>query len=222
MSESEFTVQESYTRDVSRGIVRIDKKTMNELNIDSGDIVEIVGGHKAVTQCLQMYPADEGKKIVRVDGLVRNNCKAEIGDVVHIRKIKSTAAESVMVAPLEAIPPLDPRYLADALESIPVIPEQFVLVPYFGGRLTFMIVGMIPEVINDIEAVIVTQNTRFGILEKRPFSVRLEKDVEDRRHHLMKKIWAVENLSKSEFDDLVNHLTEFYDLLSKQDKKNED
>ena len=215
MNESGLTVQESYTRDVGRGVVRIDKNTMYDLKIDSGDIVEIVGGHKAVAKCLQIYPSDEGKKIIRVDGLVRNNCKTEIGNIVYVRKIKSVAAESVMVAPLEAIPPLDPRYIADALDGMPIIPEQFVMVPYFGGRLTFMAVGTIPEITDDIEAVIVTQKTRFGILEKRPFSIRVEKDVEDRRHYIIQKIWNIENLSKSEFDDLVNNLTEFYALLSK-------
>ena len=219
MNESEFTVQESYTRDVGRGVVRIDKNIMDELMITSGDVVEVHGKQKSVVKCLQLYPSDEGKKIIRVDGLARNNCKTEIGNIVSIRKIKSATAESVMVAPLEAIPPLDPRYLADALDSMPIIPEQFVMVPYFGGRLTFMVIGIMPEITGDVKAAIVTKNTRFGILEKRPFSARLEKDVEDRRHHLVQKIWNIENMSKSEFDDFMNDLTEFYDLLSKQDKK---
>lgn len=219
MAESEFTILEAYTRDAGRNVVRIDKNMMDDLSIDSGDTVEIMGKHMAVAKCLQLYPADEGKRIIRVDGLTRNNCKAEIGNIVSVRKINSSVADSVMVAPLEAIPPLDPRYLADALEGVSIIPEQFVMAPYFGGRLTFMVVGTTPEVTGEIGSVTVTQKTRFGILEKRPFSARLEKDVEDRRHHLVQKIWNIENISKSEFDDFMNDLTEFYDLLSKQDKK---
>ena len=43
----------------------------------------------------------------------------------------------MIVAPLEAIPPIDERYLADALESVPLIKGDNVMVPYFGGRLTF-------------------------------------------------------------------------------------
>ncbi|QMU55186.1 MAG: hypothetical protein GKS07_10015 [Nitrosopumilus sp.] len=175
MTESEFTVLESYTRDVTRNVVRIDKNTMDDLSIDSGDTVEIMGKHRAVAKCLQLYPADEDKKIIRVNGLTRNNCKAEIGDTVSIRKINSSDADSVMVAPLETIPPLDPRYLADALEGVLIIPEQFILIPYFGGRLTFMVVGTIPEVTGDIGAVTVTQKTRFGILEKNHFLHGLRK-----------------------------------------------
>ena len=215
----DFKVMEAYTRDIGRGVARIDEETRNQMSLIAGDIIEISGKQKTVAKCLALYPADENKKIIRIDGLLRNNCKAEIDSIVSIKKIKTTAAESVMVAPLETIPPIDPRYLADALVDTPVILEQFVMVPYFGGRLTFMVVGVIPEITKDIEAVTVTQKTKFGILEKRPFSARLEKDVEDRRRHLIQKIWNVENLSKSEFDEFIDNLTEFYNLLSKNDKK---
>ena len=221
MTELEFTIQESYTRDVTRSVVRIDKNTMDDLHIVSEDTVEILGKQRAVAKCLQLYPADEGKKIIRVDGLTRNNCKAKIGNTVSIRKINNSIADSIMIAPLEAIPPIDPRYFADALDNVPLISEQFIMVPYFGGRLTFMVVGTIPEISDDVRTVIVTHKTRFAILEKKPFSAYSKQDVEDRRHSFMQKIWNIEKLSKSEFDDFISKLTEFYDLLSKYDKRNE-
>ena len=67
-----------------------------------------------------------------------------IGDTISVRKIKAVAAEKVVVAPLEAIPPIDERYLADALESVPLIKGDNVMVPYFGGRLTFQVIGVNP------------------------------------------------------------------------------
>ena len=123
MSGSEFTIQEAYTRDVGCGIARIDEAARNLLSLSAGDVVEISGSQKIVAKCLALYPADENKKIVRIDGLIRNNCKAEIGSIVSVRKIKTTWAESVMVAPLEAIPPIDPRYIADALNDMALIPK---------------------------------------------------------------------------------------------------
>jgi hypothetical protein len=36
-------------------------------------------------------------------------------------KIKTVPPEKVIVAPLEAIPPIDERYVADALETVPLI-----------------------------------------------------------------------------------------------------
>ena len=70
-------------------------------------------------KCLPLYPSDQGKGIVRVDGLVRNNAGVAIGDTVIVRKIKGVPAEKVIVAPLEAIPPVDERYLSGCLGSNP-------------------------------------------------------------------------------------------------------
>ena len=157
-------VLEAYTRDVGRGVARIDYDSMDALSASTGDVVEIKGKRKAVAKCLPLYPSDEGKGIIRVDGLVRNNAGVAIGDAVIVRKIKAVPAEKVIVAPLEAIPPIDERYLADALESVPLIKGDNVMVPYFGGRLTFQVIGVTPG--PGVDAVLVTQKTVFHITER--------------------------------------------------------
>jgi transitional endoplasmic reticulum ATPase len=155
-------VLEAYTRDVGRGVARIDYDSMDSLSASTGDVIEIRGKRRTVAKCLPLYPSDEGKGIIRVDGLVRNNAGVAIGDTVVVRKIKAVPAEKVIVAPLEAIPPIDERYLADALESVPLIKGDNVMVPYFGGRLTFQVIGVTPAA----DAVLVTQKTIFHIAEK--------------------------------------------------------
>ena len=155
-------VLEAYTRDVGRGVARIDYDSMDTLNASTGDVIEIKGKRRTVAKCLPLYPSDEGKGIIRIDGLGRNNSGIAIGDTIAVRKIKAVAAEKVVVAPLEAIPPIDERYLADALESVPLIKGDNVMVPYFGGRLTFQVIGVTPAA----DAVLVTQKTVFHIAEK--------------------------------------------------------
>jgi transitional endoplasmic reticulum ATPase len=158
-------VLEAYTRDVGRGTARIDYDTMGSLGVSTGDIVEIKGKRRTVVKCLPLYPSDEGKGIVRLDGLVRNNAGIGIGDAINARKVKAVPAEKVVISPLEAIPPIDERYLADALESVPLIKGDNVMVPYFGGRLTFQIIGITPPPAVDTAA-IVTNKTTFSITEK--------------------------------------------------------
>jgi transitional endoplasmic reticulum ATPase len=155
-------ILEAYTRDVGRGVARLDYDSMGSLRASTGDVIEIRGKRRTVAKCLPLYPSDEGKGIVRVDGLVRNNSGVAIGDTVVVRKIKAVPAEKVIVAPLEAIPPIDERYLADALESVPLIKGDNVMVPYFGGRLTFQVVGVTPAA----DAVLVMQKTMFHIAER--------------------------------------------------------
>jgi transitional endoplasmic reticulum ATPase len=169
MSQNNNTVSlkvlEAYTRDVGRGTARIDYDTMGSLGVSTGDIIEIKGKRRTVVKCLPLYPSDEGKGIVRLDGLVRNNAGIGIGDAINARKVKAVPAEKVIISPLEAIPPIDERYLADALESVPLIKGDNVMVPYFGGRLTFQIIGITPPTAVDTAA-IVTNKTTFSITEK--------------------------------------------------------
>ncbi|KAF6242260.1 AAA family ATPase [Nitrosopumilus sp. b1] len=164
MSQNSLSLKvlEAYTRDVGRGVARIDYDSMDTLNASTGDVIEIKGKRRTVAKCLPLYPSDEGKGIIRIDGLGRNNSGIAIGDTITVRKIKAVAAEKVVVAPLEAIPPIDERYLADALESVPLIKGDNVMVPYFGGRLTFQVIGVTPAA----DAVLVTQKTVFHIAEK--------------------------------------------------------
>lgn len=155
-------VLEAYTRDVGRGVSRIDYDAMDALDASTGDVIEINGKRRTVAKCLPLYPSDEGRSVIRIDGLIRNNSGVAIGDTVTIKKIRAPAAEKVVVAPLEAIPPIDERYLADALESVPVTKGDNIMIPYFGGRLTFQVVGVNPLA----DAVLITQKTVFSISEK--------------------------------------------------------
>src|SRR5947208_16711322 len=82
-------VLEAYTRDVGRGVARIDYDSMDSLSASTGDVIEIRGKRRTVAKCLPLYPSDEGKGIISVDGLVRNNAGVAIEDSVALSKIKS-------------------------------------------------------------------------------------------------------------------------------------
>ncbi|MEX1054235.1 MAG: CDC48 family AAA ATPase [Nitrosopumilaceae archaeon] len=155
-------VLEAYSRDVGRGAARLDSDSMNSLSVVTGDIIEIKGKKRTVAKCMPLYPSDEGKGIIRVDGLVRNNLGVAVGDKIEVKKIKAVPAEKIIVAPLDAIPPIDERYLTDSLENTPLVKGDNIMVPYFGGRLTFQVIGITPVA----DAVIVTTKTLFHIGEK--------------------------------------------------------
>ena len=118
-------------------------------------------------KCLPLYPSDEGRGNCQAGDLVRNNAGIGIGDAINARKVKAFPTEKVIISPLEAISPIDERYLADALESV-TDQGSNVMVPYFGGRLTFQIIGITPPPAVDTAA-IVTNKTTFTITEKDGF-----------------------------------------------------
>jgi transitional endoplasmic reticulum ATPase len=162
----DLKILEAYSRDVGRGVARLDYDSMDSLGASTGDIIELKGGEKSrsarrtVAKCLPLYPSDEGKGVIRIDGLVRNNAGLAIGDIVIVKKIKATLAERVIVAPLEAVSSIDERYLADSLDSVSMIKGDNVMVPYFGGRLTFQVIGLAPAA---CDAVIIGKETQFTI-----------------------------------------------------------
>jgi transitional endoplasmic reticulum ATPase len=154
-------ILEAYTRDVGRGVARVDYDALNSLNASAGDIIEISGGkRKTVAKCMPLYPADEGKGVIRVDGVGRSNAGIAIGDAVTITKVSTIPAESITIVPLEETPSIDARYFADALEGCPIIRGDRLTVPYFGGRLSFEVAALTPTA----GVLIVTKQTKFTLL----------------------------------------------------------
>jgi len=96
-------VAEAFRNDVGRGIIRGDRKVMEELNQPSGSVVEILGKKKTVAIIWRGHPQDEGLGLIRMDGFTRYNCDVSLGDKVMIRKISPKAAQSVEFAPTETV-----------------------------------------------------------------------------------------------------------------------
>ncbi len=92
-------VAEADQRDVGKGIVRIDEKFREEIDVNVFDVVEIRGGRTTSAIVGRAYPADEGLDIIRMDGLIRSNAKTGIGEYVEVRKAEWKEARKVVLAP---------------------------------------------------------------------------------------------------------------------------
>jgi hypothetical protein len=155
-------VKAAYPADVANmPIIRIDYDTEITLSVDRGDTIEIKGkgNRRTVRKYEWLSEFDEGKGIIRIDGIGRHNSGIEIGDKISIKKIRTVKAEKIVLAPLTEIPPIDERYLADALEGVPLIKGDNVRSPYFGGRIPFHVLDVTPVA----DAVLITQKTVFQI-----------------------------------------------------------
>src|SRR5213080_4203738 len=98
-------VLEAYTRDVGRGVARLDYDAMDGLDASTGDVIEIKGKRRTVAKCFPLYPSDEGKGTLRNDGFNRNKAGVANGDLVIAKKGQAPAGGKGVVAPLEAVPP---------------------------------------------------------------------------------------------------------------------
>ncbi len=102
MSETmTLRVVEAPQSDVGFGRARIDTKTRMDLDVDVGDIIEIIGKKNTAAKVFRLtFQDDEGKNIIRIDGLVRRNAGVSVGEKVQVRKGEMHPADRIVVAPL--------------------------------------------------------------------------------------------------------------------------
>jgi len=88
--------------DSGRGFARMPDKVMDDLGLNEGDVIEIVGKRSTAARAIRPYGEDEGIDIVRLDGLQRANAGVGSGDFVEIHKTESKPATRVVFAPAQA------------------------------------------------------------------------------------------------------------------------
>ncbi|MCX8197865.1 MAG: CDC48 family AAA ATPase [Candidatus Micrarchaeota archaeon] len=97
----ELKVAEALQNDVGRGLVRIDSRARRELDVSTGDIVELKGKRSTAALVWQAHPQDEGLNIIRMDGYLRQNTGVGLGDKIVVRKAELKEAKKVVLAPTQ-------------------------------------------------------------------------------------------------------------------------
>lgn len=101
---SSLRVAEAEQSDVGRKIARIDPEVARQLDLSTGDALEISSmGKKTTVLCWPAREKDTGKGLVRIDGYLRNRLDVGINDSVEIKKVESKSAEKVTLAPTEPL-----------------------------------------------------------------------------------------------------------------------
>ncbi|MFA6214288.1 MAG: CDC48 family AAA ATPase [Candidatus Micrarchaeia archaeon] len=97
----ELKVAEALQNDVGRGLIRIDSKARKDLDVSTGDIVELKGKRSTAALVWQAHPQDEGMNIVRMDGYLRQNTGVGLGDKITLKKAELKEAKKVVLAPTQ-------------------------------------------------------------------------------------------------------------------------
>ncbi|HYW14606.1 MAG TPA: AAA family ATPase, partial [Allosphingosinicella sp.] len=87
--------------DSGRGLARLPRRLMAQLELAEGDVIEITGKRATPARAVGPYSEDEGLEIIRLDGLQRANAEIGAGDFVTIRKVESKPAQRVVFAPAQ-------------------------------------------------------------------------------------------------------------------------
>ena len=164
---STLRVAEASQRDFGRGIARIDPENMKKMDIQTGDVIQVVGKKRTAAKAMPAYPENRGKDVIQIDGIIRNNAVVGIGDNVCIGRINVEKAEKVVLAPIEQNQPRirgekHTDYVRRLLEGLPLVEGDRVRLNLLDTSASFVVARIKPNGV----AVIVHSTTEIMMREK--------------------------------------------------------
>lgn len=162
-NQIELRVAEALTRDVGRGIARVDPEIISKMGWETGDAIEIQGRKKTFALLWPAQESDTGRGIVRIDGSTRNNAGIGIDDKVIAKRIEATLAEQITLAPTEPLRITGgEEYLGQLLDGRILGKGDEIAISVMNRRIDLVVVRVEPNA----EAVIVNENTEISISEE--------------------------------------------------------
>lgn len=151
----QLRVAEARHRDVGKRRARIDSRYMDQLGIQSGEVIEIAGKRSTGVTA---WPADEEEKetdIIRIDGQTRKNAGVGLNDLLSVKKIDCKQAKSVTLMPLaESGITVDKEFcdfVKNRLKGYPVTEGDEISVVILGNQMDFRVERVAPKTIARIE-----------------------------------------------------------------------
>ena len=153
-------VAETNPKFVGRGMALIDPKVMEEMDLSTGDVLEISGKKKSYVLLWSSQRDDQDKKLIRIDGYTRNNIGVGIDDTVSVRKVNVKKAEQIILAPTEELNIVGlENSLPELLEGRVVTRGDMIPLNIMGRKIGFAVTSTSPT----DAASLIDSNTEFII-----------------------------------------------------------
>ncbi len=164
--EKKVRIKDAYKGDAGRGRIRIDPLVIKEMNLKTGDVIEIVSAVSGKKTAALLYPGkdeDKGRNVVRIDSSLRRNLNASLDDIVEIRKIEASLADRITFAGVEeSVIIRDPNRLVRMLENRVITKGDILSFNAMGRRIDFIVIDYAPRA----DAVRIHLETKITISEK--------------------------------------------------------
>lgn len=157
-------VAEARQRDIGRQKVRIDGLSMRQINVTTGDVVEIKGKKTTSAIAWPAYPEDQNAGLIRMDKLLRNNADTGLSDKVTVSKANAKNAKTVTLAPFQTPVAIDysfENFVKRKLLGYPLTEDDTVLIPILGKSLPFTVTSTTPKGI-----IRITEDTELKVIDK--------------------------------------------------------
>jgi transitional endoplasmic reticulum ATPase len=156
LSDVKLKVEDAKQRDAIKGIARINQKTMQNLEISTEDVIEIVGKKKTSAIVRLAHLEDQNREVIRIDESIRKNAGISINEYVLIRKAEAKNAVNIKLAPVDMR--LNPherfiRFVKNKLMGRTFIEGDVTLIKILGHDLFFIVIETQPsEIVRMMES----------------------------------------------------------------------
>lgn len=132
-----FRVVEAPSRDVGRGLVRLDPKDMDALGVETGDIVAVSGKRETVARAMPAQASEREQGSIQMDGILRANAGVSLDQHVGVCATTAKPAHSVVLSPDRAAASATRHYrrhIARLLQGQPVVAKDLIRVNPVGSQ----------------------------------------------------------------------------------------
>lgn len=164
-------VAEALTKDVGRGIARIDPVDMQALAVNTGDIIVIRGKKESAARVMPAYAERRGGQLLQIDGITRENSGAALGEKVFVTGAGARKAGRITLSPPGKCLALTGDIILKAIQNLPVKRGDKVRVSLLGlNYQEYRVVNTVPDGI-----VLVEKNTH--VIIQQPGSATVDRGI---------------------------------------------
>ncbi|MEY8000275.1 AAA family ATPase [Clostridium sp. Mt-5] len=149
LNSVKLKVKEGLVEDSRKGIVRINREDMEQLGVDTGDVISIRGKRTTAAKVYPSFNDIYGSPLVQMDGIIRHNAGVGINNEVTVSKTEVKIARKVVLSPLENFSDWtqeDEEEIKSILRGMPMICEDELSLILFGSsERGFLVSGTAPS-----------------------------------------------------------------------------
>jgi transitional endoplasmic reticulum ATPase len=143
-------VAEALSKDVGRGVARVDPADMEKLGVEVGNVILVNGKRQTAARVMPAYPEHRGKGLLQIDGITRENAEAGLDEKAIVEKAEGRPAQVIVLSTAASTAALrgekDTGYLGRLLEGLAVTAGDRVRATLFGSRYQdFLVVETAPR-----------------------------------------------------------------------------
>ena len=103
---TQVQVANARPEDVGKGAARVSRRIMQELGLQPGDVLEVIGQRHTAVIPIPPFPEDEDLEIIRLDGLQRGKAGVSAGERIEVRRAQVKPATRVVLGPAPGLWPI--------------------------------------------------------------------------------------------------------------------